>query len=139
MGRVLSLITFSNIFSFVNHLIMAFAFTLISIDLIHFLTLVSCFVIEYTPIILNFVYGCLCLLKYIFQNFEHVYLVNLVPYSLFFYIFLLFSSFLTLSFLGLYGILICNFFGIFFFWLSLLYVAPEFILQGKSVSMSFFK
>lgn len=115
ISRVLSLVTFSNVFSLVKHLIMAFAFTLITIDLIHFLTFVGCFILKYTPIILSFVYSCLCLLGYIFQNFEQAYLVNLVPYSFFFYIFLLFSSFLTLSFLGLYGVLICNFFGIFFF------------------------
>ena len=118
---------------------MAFASILILIDLTHFLIFVGYLVLNYTPIILSFIYDCICLLKYIFQNFEQIHLVNLVPYSFFLYIFLLFSSFLALSFLGLYGILICNFLGIFFFWLSLLYVAPDFILQGKSISIPFFK
>ena len=139
ISRVLSLVTFRNVFLFVKHLIMAFVFTLIFIDLTYFLTFVGYLVLNYVPIILSFVYSCLCLLKFVFQNFEQVDLMSLVPYSFFFYILLLFSSFLALSFLGLYGTLICNFLGIFFFWLSLLYVAPEFILQGKSISMPFFK
>lgn len=139
ISRVLSLVTFRNVFLFVKHLIMAFVFTLILIDLTYFLTFVGYLVLNYVPIILSFVYSCLCLLKFVFQNFEQVDLMSLVPYSFFFYILLLFSSFLALSFLGLYGTLICNFLGIFFFWLSLLYVAPEFILQGKSISMPFFK
>ena len=139
ISRMLSLVTFSNIFLFIRHFIMAFASILILIDLTHFLIFVGCLVLNYAPIILSFVYDCICLLKYLLQNFEQAHIVNLVPYSFFFYIFLLLSSFLALSFLGLYGVLICNFFGIFFFWLSLLYVAPDFILQGKSISMSFFK
>lgn len=130
-----------------NNRLNIFCISLIFEDTLYFLCIYDTdFFISYTMIIFfskqaalfsQFIYGCVFYFFFVYYNFSIP--TNVAPYAFFFYVFLLISSYFSLSFLGLYGVFICNFFGVFCFWSSLLLIAPDFILYGKSMNILFFK